>query len=164
MPGQGFAQLLIIVFVAILFIIGLLVFNRYKKLSFVLFGISIFFIVSTFYCKSELVKTGEKIRIGDFKLDYAKSHFGKLSLTDFANITLKVRSNNTFEIIGNIPLQIKKGDWEYIDDGDISFIEYKYNGETNVSQMQSTGVDSWIFSSNGFAKPEMEYALVFIRK
>ncbi len=164
MPGQGFAQLLTMAFAAILFIVGLFVFNRYRKLSLLLFGISIFFIVDTFYCKSELVKNGERIRIGNFKLDYAKSHFGNLNLYDFANINLEVRSNNTFEIMGNIPLQNKEGNWEYIDDGDISFIKYKFNGETNSSQMQDTGVDTWIFSSNRFTQPDMIYELTFIRK
>ncbi len=164
MPGQGFAQLIVIVFAAILFILGLLAFNRYKKLSFILLGISIFFIIDTFCCKSELVNNGEKNRIGSFKLDYAKSHFGKSDLFNFPNITLEVQANNTFEIKGNIPLQNKKGNWEYIDDGDISFVEYKFNGETNTSQMQATGVDTWIFSSNGFARPDMTYILTFIRK
>jgi hypothetical protein len=164
MPTQGLAQLIIIGLVILLCLIALFLFKQYTKSSIALFCLSLFLIVNTFYCKSGLVKSGERIRAGSFKLDYRNSYFGNPNSLIDTNATLVVRQNNTFEIKGGIPLKTKQGIWKYFDDGDIYYVEYKFQNEHNSYQMQDNGIDSWTFESNGFTKPDSTYLLKFKRE
>jgi len=163
MASQGLGHILVLIFTCTLFLFGLAVIAKHIKTAVALFSIAVIWFVSIFFFKSSLVIDGEKARTGLFMLDPKQSRYDSIDLSTYSNTELHIKPGNTFEIGGKFPLLKKtKGKWQYIDDGDISYTEYQFDGEAHSTQMQVSGINSWVFNSN-FINNSAGNRLVFVR-
>ena len=93
-------------------------------------------LVESFFCKSSLVKQGEKSLVGLYHFNPESSHYDNLNLRQYKNVVLEVHDDHTFEIKGTFPLVINnKGVWNYFDDGDISYVQYKIGNDSTTCNL-----------------------------
>ncbi len=121
--------------------------NKAVRLSLqILSGLLLIWFIYDLFGKSSIERQGEKEIIGIYKLNADSSRFENIDLKEFPDITLTVKSNNTFIINKQLPFfNTTTGQWNLRDDGDISFIEYQFDNEKYSDQMFP--YDYWAFKS-----------------
>jgi len=159
MSNAGIAQLISFALVVLLGIVAGYNYKRYGKLAIVLCVLCIFLSINSFYWKFPFGRSAENLT-GIFKIDTVKSRLGSADISMLRDAVLKVYPENIFEISG-VQLTSNTGSWEYFDDGDVFWVEYKFEHEEHSSPIQPTDGNTWTFESDSLTKPEDSYVLVF---
>jgi hypothetical protein len=135
----------LIILTVILFLIGLIFKNKFIIVRYSFWTLSISFLVLSVLTSLKNEKRLNKYEleiVGVFKLS-KESKLGDYNYEDYKNVSLTVKSDNTFEIKPSAPfIDLTNGNWNLFDDGDISFIEIDGDGRTHTAYGSSY---DWIF-------------------
>lgn len=159
----GFAGIVTIT----LLVAGQLLFKKFTKVAYSLWicaGIFIIYFVWSLDSANRVNGDWDKLNyVGRYKLDYKNSFYDSIDLSEYKDLLLIVNSNKTFEFTRKTPFFTnQKGEWQQMDDGDISWTEISVGGEhftqANIDK------EKWVFSGNQIAKANNKNAIIFIKQ
>jgi hypothetical protein len=112
----------------------------------ILSGLLFIWFIHDLVGKNSIELEGEKKIVGLYKLNVDSSKIENVDLKKYSDLTLTVKSNNTFVINRQTSfLNSTTGKWNLHDDGDIGFVEYQFDNEKYSHQLFP--YDTWTFES-----------------
>ena len=128
----------------------------------ILSGLFLVWFIYDSITKNSIERQREKEIVGTYKLNTDSSRFQNINLKNYSDLTLTVKSNNTFFINRQISFfKSTTGRWNLHDDGDISFIEYQFDNEQYSHQLSAYSY--WTFESNDLKNAQTDDKIVFTR-
>ena len=154
-------------FIVLPFIAGFFFKNKLIAIRYILWSISIVFIVGFFinqFSKNSMERQDEKTIIGIYKIDVDSSKIDDVNLKMYSDLTLTVKSDNTIAISRPTPF-IKRieGQWRCKDDGDIMIIEYGFDDWEKTFQMAPAD-NQWILMSEDLNVQNNADQIIFRKK
>lgn len=157
----GTAVLFMILVTLGCFLLGLIFFGRLKSIRtifWIIGGLLLLLTVSMpISHKWKMKKYGNKYT-GKFSIDIRGSTCNLDTLTKYADLTLIVEDDQTFHLSRQSTLfDSISGEWHYEDDGDIAWMEYSFETESESNQNEWPSKNEWMLRGN-------ECTVVFKRK
>jgi hypothetical protein len=158
--GSGIHFIFILLFfVGMPFIVG--IYNRKsRKLLWSISGLLLLF-----FSYNHLKKTPNEIQlerenVGVYVLDIEKSSLEDSDVKEYSKSILIVRSDNTFEIKGNLPFFHKTGTWKIRDEGEFCIKKCSFDN-SDVHFTLSCSSSSWTFRYRDIERGLKEDMFVF---
>ena len=158
------------IFVFLLFVVlpfGLsFIFKKKKAIRIglqILSGLLLIWFIHDLVGKNSIEIEGEKKIVGLYKLNVDSSRIENVNLKNYSDLTLTVKSNNTFVINRQTPfLNSTTGQWNLRDDGDIGFVEYQFANEQYSHQLIE--YETWTFENYDLKGAKEDDRIIFTKE
>ena len=167
MGGPLFAVIFSGVIILSLLIVGQLFYNKSPKLGLAIWGLTVlllfYFIFSFNTANSRRGDQSSNEYVGTYKIDINQSAYDSVELSNYKDLLLIVHGDNSFTFSYKPPFfGDTTGNWQHMDDGDISWTEISVGGE-NLTEA-SVETDKWVFSGSELTNGKNNNSIAFVRQ
>ncbi len=146
---------------------GQILYKKYPKVAYVIWGIALLFLISLIYTQNtKNTSLGDKNMeqfVGTYKIDVFNSFYDSVDLSKYCDLLLIVNNDHTFHFSKASPFfDDVTGNWQHMDDGDISWTEISI-GKQDISQAE-VEPDKWLFTGRQLANGTDKNKILFLRQ
>ena len=155
--------------IIILLIVGQLLYKKNPKLTYILWGSAVlllaYFIYSFNTTNTRLGNLDKEKYVGTYKIDFYNSSYDSVDLSNYKDLFLAVKIDNTFEFSEKVPFFTDKtGHWQHMDNGDISWTEISVGDKYKNLMEANVDTEKWIFSGRELSNGNGKNKIMFIRQ